>query len=158
MASVAAVAANIARSPPQNDLGYDDGKPGEVTSAIGSKEDNGVVELGEEDDVRGFARRKGVVETVGDGDPDEEDGEKTGGVEDLFGDEEEEPEKTTRRQLDDEELDSGDDVDRADRVAEEPQATQEQEYETQEKVMMDMEMARQPVPEPSDGEVWLHSA
>ena len=60
----------------------------------------------------------------------------------------------SKRQLDDEELDSGDDMDRADRAPEETQ-TQEIEYETQERTTMAMEMARQPVPEPSDGEMYL---
>ena len=53
------------------------------------------------------------------------------------------------RQLDDDELDSGDDMDRTDRIADEP----EQEYRTEEKVTMDLEIPRQAVPEPSDGEV-----
>lgn len=56
-----------------------------------------------------------------------------------------------RRQLDDEELDSGDDVDRTDRIGDEP----EQEFEAQEKVTMDLEIPRQAVPEPSDGEMYL---
>ena len=59
---------------------------------------------------------------------------------------------SSKRQLEDEELDSGDDVDRTDRVAAEAEQP-EQEYETQEKVTMDLEIARQPLPEPSDGEV-----
>lgn len=37
-----------------------------------------------------------------------------------------------------------------DRVGDEP----EQEYVAQEKVTMDLEIPRQPLPEPSDGEVW----
>lgn len=57
-----------------------------------------------------------------------------------------------QRLLDDEELDSGDDLERQDRVDEEVGAA-EQQYETQEKTTMDIEMARQPLPEPSDGEV-----
>ena len=59
-----------------------------------------------------------------------------------------------RRQLDDEELDSGDDADRMDRVGDEP----EQEYMTQEKVTMDLEIPRQPIPEPTDGEVCMLNA
>lgn len=56
---------------------------------------------------------------------------------------------TRVRQLDDEELDSGDDMDRLDRTADEP----EPEYITQEKITMDLEYPRLPGPEPSDGEV-----
>ncbi|KAK4547331.1 hypothetical protein LTR36_000987 [Oleoguttula mirabilis] len=154
MASAAAVGANAALSPPHNDLGEDGGLPGEITSAIGSKEDGGLVEEGdieenEDDDIRGTARRKGPVAAAS---VDDQDGEDDPLGKDLFGDDEDE--EPARRQLDDEELDSGDDVDRTDRVGEEP-ATQEQEYDTQEKVMMDLEMARQPLPEPSDGEMYL---
>jgi RNA polymerase-associated protein LEO1 len=53
------------------------------------------------------------------------------------------------RQLDDEELDSGDNEGREDRVQQE----ETQQYETHEVLSMDLEIARQPVPEPSDGEV-----
>ena len=54
------------------------------------------------------------------------------------------------RQLDDEELDSGDDTERQDRTADEEP---EPEFVEQERVTMDLEITRQPVPEPSDGEV-----
>jgi hypothetical protein len=59
--------------------------------------------------------------------------------------------KGQRRRLDDEELDSGDDLDRTDGLDDEP----EEEYVTQEKVTMDLELPRQPIPEPSDGEVCI---
>jgi RNA polymerase-associated protein LEO1 len=59
--------------------------------------------------------------------------------------------KSQSRRLDDEELDSGDDLDRTDRLDDEP----EEEYVTQEKVTMDLELPRQPIPEPSDGEVCI---
>lgn len=55
------------------------------------------------------------------------------------------------RQLDDEELDSGDDMDRNDRVGSaSPRAEPEQQ---EEEIVQYAECARQPVPEPSDGEV-----
>lgn len=57
-----------------------------------------------------------------------------------------------QRHLDDEDLDSGDDINRTDRVQQEEQ---QEEFETREVLSMDMEVARQPVPEPSDGEVRL---
>lgn len=57
------------------------------------------------------------------------------------------------RQLDDEELDSGDDEDRLDRIGDEPE--EEQEVMTMEKAVMDLEIPRQPGPEPSDGEVCI---
>ena len=59
-----------------------------------------------------------------------------------------------RRQLDDEELDSGDDLDSTDRVGDEPEQG-EQEFTTQEKMTMELEISRQPIPEPSDGEMYL---
>ena len=55
-----------------------------------------------------------------------------------------------RRGLDDEELDSGDDEGRADRAQDDGDATQ---YEDIERLAMDVEFQRQPVPEPTDGEV-----
>lgn len=53
------------------------------------------------------------------------------------------------RQLDDEELESSDDADRTEHMPEEA----EQEYIAQERITMDLEIPRQPIPEPSDGEV-----
>lgn len=78
MASAAAVGANAAESPPTNDIGEDGGNIGEVTSAIGRKEDG--IEAGEfveDEDIRSNSRRKAGLEEVG-------------GIEDedLFGDEE----------------------------------------------------------------------
>ena len=57
------------------------------------------------------------------------------------------------RRLDDEELDSGDDVDRTDRFGDEAEEEEERQYVQQERVTMDLELPRQPIPEPSDGEV-----
>lgn len=54
-----------------------------------------------------------------------------------------------RRQLDDAELDSGDDEGRADRAPEE----ETEQFEEREFVSMDLEIPRQAAPEPSDGEV-----
>lgn len=54
-----------------------------------------------------------------------------------------------RRQLDDAELDSGDDEGRADRAPEE----EAEQFEEREFVSMDLEIPRQAAPEPSDGEV-----
>ncbi|KAK0361917.1 hypothetical protein LTR91_000733 [Friedmanniomyces endolithicus] len=150
MASAAAVGVNAALSPPRNNIGDYDGIPGEITSPIGRKDDG--IEAGEfveedgDDDIRGTGRRKGpVVEDAGVED------------EDLFGDEDGEPaDPPAKRQVDDDELDSADDMDRTDREAEQPQTqTQEQEYETRQQLSMDIEVARQPVPEPSDGEMYL---
>ncbi|KAK3631360.1 hypothetical protein LTR56_010157 [Elasticomyces elasticus] len=147
MASSAAVGANAAESPPLNDINEDGGNVGEVTSAVGRIEDG--IEAGEfaeeEDDVRPNGRRKGGG--------DEEAAVLGIEDEDLFGDEEET--EQPKRQLSDADLDSGDDADRTDRVADEQPATQEIEYETQERITMSMSMARQPVPEPSDGEMYL---
>ena len=79
MASAAAVGANAAESPPLNDIGEDGGNIGEVTGAIGRKEDGiAAGQFAEEDDVRANGRRKGVA-----------DEEEHMGIEDedLFGDE-----------------------------------------------------------------------
>lgn len=51
--------------------------------------------------------------------------------------------------MDDEDLDSGDDEDRIDRIADEEDAQPEEE---QEQAIMEAALGRQPVPEPSDGE------
>ncbi|SMQ47026.1 unnamed protein product [Zymoseptoria tritici ST99CH_3D7] len=95
----------------------------------------------DEDDVQPKSRRQ-KPGNGGDAQPE---------LDDLFGDEEDEAEPATR-QLDDEELDSGDDEGRADRAA---QQEDTQQYETHEVLSMDLEVARQPVPEPSDGEMYL---
>lgn len=72
MASAAAVAADEARSPIDNDIGEDEGRPGEITSGIYSKDD-------------------GLPDVNGDM---EEDDDNQDGGEDLFGDDNEaEPEK-----------------------------------------------------------------
>lgn len=57
------------------------------------------------------------------------------------------------RQLDDAELDSGDDEGRTDRVVEDDAV----QFEEQEMLTMDMQLPRQPAPEPSDGEVRCRS-
>lgn len=152
MSSAAAVAANAALSPTQKSIGEDGGQPSPVTSLSGSMDEvdlkNGDLDIdNSEDDIKGTARRRGLTgEATIDGQEDEEDKDE---LEDLFGDESEEPKK---RQLDDQELDSGDDMDRADRAVEGLQ-TDDEETETQERLVMDLEIARQPLPEPSDGEV-----
>ncbi|KAF1930959.1 uncharacterized protein M421DRAFT_418442 [Didymella exigua CBS 183.55] len=72
---------------------------------------------------------------------------------DLFGDGgdvEEEP-AVEQRQLDDEELDSGDDEGRADRAP----ALVEYEQEQQTLSFMETDIARHAIPEPSDGELYL---
>ena len=67
MASAAAVAADEARSPIDNDIGEDEGRPGEITSGIYSK-DEGLPDVN--------------------GDKEEAEDDQDGG-EDLFGDEDE---------------------------------------------------------------------
>lgn len=57
------------------------------------------------------------------------------------------------RQLDDDELDEDDDVERTERVLREAEQDADQEYIAQERITMDLEIPRQPIPEPSDGEV-----
>lgn len=63
------------------------------------------------------------------------------------------------RQLDDAELDSGDDEDRNDRAApEEEDGIAEEEEHIESLTMQDAEFGRHPVPEPDDGEVRHGSA
>lgn len=147
-----AVAANAGSSPAENNVGEDDSQTGMATNVIGSRDEAGLTngELDSdngEEDIKGTAQRRGLAGDVTI--DDEEDGDERDELEDLFGDESEEPKK---RQLDDQELDSGDDIDRADRAPEMLQ-TEEEETEAQERLVMDLEIARQPLPEPSDGEV-----
>lgn len=87
MASAAAVAANQARSPTRNDIGEDEGKPGEITSGIYSKDEglpnaNGDMDDSDEDlpsnPLRGNRASRPVNGDAG------EDGAGTGL--DLFGD------------------------------------------------------------------------
>lgn len=61
--------------------------------------------------------------------------------------------KGRTRQLDDDELDEDDDVERSERVLREAEQDAEQDYVAQERITMDLEIPRQPIPEPSDGEV-----
>ncbi|KAK8252185.1 Leo1-like protein-domain-containing protein [Phyllosticta capitalensis] len=58
---------------------------------------------------------------------------------------------SAERTLDDEELDSGDDVDRRDRIQSQP----EQELEDTEQKLLDISIPRHPVPQPSDNELYL---
>lgn len=63
--------------------------------------------------------------------------------------------RSSPRQLDDAELDSGDDEGREDRAQHQgdDEEQHQQQFEDHEILSMDVEVARQPVPEPSDGEV-----
>ncbi|KAK5114912.1 hypothetical protein LTR62_002071 [Meristemomyces frigidus] len=152
MASVAAVAVKQELSPLRNQ----DLDDGEVTSAIGSKADGNVDFIGDEDiedDVRGTARRKIQAEVTPAGDGNSEVASGDAGDADLFGDDE--PGPPAKRKLDDEELDSGDDLDRTDRVGEDEQLEEEPAHMAQQLSIMDVEMGRQPLPEPSDGEMYL---
>lgn len=60
------------------------------------------------------------------------------------------------RLLDDEELDSGDDEGREDRLPddEDALALDDGQQAQEELTFMDVEFGRHPIPEPSDGEVW----
>ncbi|KAF2428876.1 hypothetical protein EJ08DRAFT_314213 [Tothia fuscella] len=74
-------------------------------------------------------------------------------MEDLFGDEvDEEAEKMAQRQLDDSELDSGDDEGRVDRARQDEEPEQP---ETEDFNIQDIDMPRHPVPEPGDGETYV---
>ncbi|KAH3918494.1 hypothetical protein HBH56_037400 [Parastagonospora nodorum] len=72
---------------------------------------------------------------------------------DLFGDGGDDEEEPAARKLDDEELDSGDDEGRADRARAQEAAEEEGEQHTF--AVMDADIARHAIPEPSDGELYL---
>jgi len=78
----------------------------------------------------------------------------------LFGsgsDEGDEP--TKKRKLDDEDLDSGDDEGRHDRMDEDMDGYGAEEIETQHSVSMaDIEIGRHPIPHDADGEVWTRTS
>lgn len=136
--------------------------PDEASPSNAPREErvNGNTGSEDDDDVTNSSRRRN---TGGDNGDEEE------GNDDLFGDEDEDPEPEKpayvpqhtrarlrgtngahrRRQLDDAELDSGDDEGRADRAPEE----ETEQFEEREFVSMDLEIPRQAAPEPSDGEV-----
>ncbi|OAK98980.1 hypothetical protein IQ06DRAFT_295291 [Phaeosphaeriaceae sp. SRC1lsM3a] len=86
-----------------------------------------------------------TVEENGLGEDEDED--------DLFGDGGDDAEEPAERKLDDEDLDSGDDEGRADRVRA-PEAFEE-EAEQHTFAVMDADIARHAIPEPSDGELYL---
>jgi RNA polymerase-associated protein LEO1 len=163
MASAAAVSANEDRSPLGNTLGQDEGLPGEITSGIYSKDEELPGPNGEQESdedlpsnplSRGGRRRPAEDDDddqAVDGDlfGDADDGEKQWVVHAYAGREDGDWCMRRPRLLDDEELDSGDDMERTDRVQDEP----EREAPEEAKVVMDLELPRQAVPEPSDGEV-----
>lgn len=75
---------------------------------------------------------------------------------DLFGDGGDDDQSAPVRHLDDEDLDSGDDEGRPDRASGSQQQRQESEVVAEETYsFMDAEIVRHPVPEPSDGELYL---
>ncbi|KAF2089089.1 hypothetical protein K490DRAFT_72718 [Saccharata proteae CBS 121410] len=136
MASAAAVAANASAPPIPNDLGEDK----EITGAVHSADSPPAL--------------PGTADDEDDEDVDDDLGD------DLFGDDgdeepalEEEPE-TTHRELDDEDLDSGDDLGRNDRVVS-AQAEEVEEQEQVELAVSDLSLARHAVPDPSDNELYL---
>lgn len=140
MASAAAVAADAARSPLTSEHDEANGISSKITA---NDEEAGNDLFGDEDDEDDIPRaRKTERGAARVGEEDEGDAA-------LFGDEEDEP-APRRRHMDDEELDSGDDEGRDDRVDDDEQAP---EVVVQERTVQDVELPRLPAPEPSDGEV-----
>lgn len=78
------------------------------------------------------------------------------GEDDLFGDGDEAP-ASKERALSDEDLDSGDDENRNDRVPEHVDASQQVGPEDREARVMDATFPRHVVPKPTDGEACLKS-
>lgn len=132
--------------------------PGKITSAILSKDDPIPDDLDDDDDdediVKSRKRGKGANGVAGVDVEDELPEDEA--EDDLFGDDTEDKtaeDASKRRQLDDEELDSGDDMDRHDRIGSgSPAAEQDQQRE---ELVQYSEFGRQPEPEPSDGEMYL---
>ncbi|CAD0096983.1 unnamed protein product, partial [Aureobasidium vineae] len=125
--------------------------PGAVTSAILPADEPVPDELSEdEDDIIPRKRPLGdLVNTK----IDEDDASDMGDDDDLFGDggdddEQENVAPEPLRTLEDEELDSGDDEDRHDRMP-----SEQYDQETQNVVIQESSMSRQPLPEPTDGEL-----
>ncbi|KAE9972350.1 hypothetical protein BLS_004060 [Venturia inaequalis] len=90
--------------------------------------------------------------------PNGSDDGENGGMDDLFGDDptetaEAEAEPTVQRDLDDEDLDSGDDLGRSDRIQREANEPQPVVVEDNYNVI-DVDFPRHPIPQPSDGEVY----
>lgn len=81
MASAAAVGADLARSPSENDLGEDDGRPGQITSGIYPKDDDDE----DEDLPSNPLSKRGASRRVNGNIDDDED--EAAGEDDLFGDE-----------------------------------------------------------------------
>ncbi|KAG9692686.1 hypothetical protein KCU95_g18546, partial [Aureobasidium melanogenum] len=127
--------------------------PGAVTSAILPADDPVPNDLSEdEDDIIPRKRPLGdLVNTK----IDEDEGSNMGNDDDLFGDggdddEQEQAAPEPLRTLEDEELDSGDDEGRHDRMP-----SEQYDQETQNVVIQESSMSRQPLPEPTDGEMYL---
>lgn len=72
---------------------------------------------------------------------------------DLFGDVDEEQDQSKTRELDDEELDSGDDEGRYDRIRD--QEDGQDEGSLREARVLEATLWRHPLPKPADGEVGL---
>lgn len=88
MASAAAVAANEANSPMRNDLGEDEGHPGEITSGIyGADEELPDADEDDEDELPAHPLRGRKISSKNHGNADGEGGEDPL---DLFGDDEDE--------------------------------------------------------------------
>lgn len=159
MASAAAVAADIARSPvPEQEVNDELDTVGGITQADHFRSKDS--ESDENEDIALPGRRRqlanGIASHVREaGGEEEEEEEEDDDDEDdaaLFGSGSEGDASPTQRRLDDEDLDSGDDEDRDDRRMEDEEAQEEQAT----KVMfsgMDLDIGRAPIPEPSDGEV-----
>lgn len=155
MASAAAVQADISREPLPNNLG-DPGR--DITGVIGSKHDfvgdlEGATEEGSKEIIEDY----NTTDEKATGDDLQDEDEAADPQDDLFGEDEDDqlPSATQpRRQLDDEELDSGDDLGRDDRMMEDGDQD-EVEAPAHEFSYMETELSRHPIPEPSDGELYL---
>ncbi|KAI9655334.1 MAG: hypothetical protein M1821_005481 [Bathelium mastoideum] len=146
MASAAAVAANNEAPSLPNQFDEDAPVSGGIVSADNDEED-------EEDAVRTSRKRTDADhQDLFDDDADQMPAGED--EEDLFGEDEAEDEPKRRRQLDDEELDSGDDLDRNDRQAIEDDDDGAEDEEKNFKYM-NVDIGRHPLPEPSDGEIYM---
>ncbi|KAI9713861.1 MAG: hypothetical protein M1820_000591 [Bogoriella megaspora] len=149
MASAAAVGANAQ----QPDLPDTPSEDADISGGVFAA-DNPREEDEDDDDVVPTARKRTNLDEDLFDDTVEQNGNEQLD-DDLFGDGE--PATITKppRQLDDEELDSGDDLDRGDRIVYEAEEDYPGDVEQSNYKYMTSEIPRHPIPEPSDGELYM---
>ncbi|KAF2264580.1 hypothetical protein CC78DRAFT_568264 [Lojkania enalia] len=119
-----------------------------------------VDDLSDDDDITGKVDPVDSDDVATPRDTVEENGVEDDDEDDLFGDggdddDDDDEQPKGLRKLDDEELDSGDDAGRTDRIRADSDDQDAVEEDQQTFNYMDADIARHPIPEPSDGELYL---